>query len=74
LHFFLFNIVVIFIVPLVFVIEIGTRGVVTEAFIAAYPLVVVTVRMLEVMQPRETIVISSGMEVIGRLLVVMAVS
>jgi len=38
----------IFIVPIVLVVEIGTRGVVTEAFIAACALVVVVVRVLEV--------------------------
>jgi len=48
LHFFLLDVVVIVIVPIVLVVEIGTRGVVTEAFVAACALVVVADRVLEV--------------------------
>jgi len=48
LHFFLLDIVVIFIVPVILVVEKGTRGVVTEAFVAACSLVVVAVHVLEV--------------------------
>jgi len=48
LHFFLLDVVVIVIVPIILVIEIGTRGVVTEGFIAACTLVVVAVLVLEV--------------------------
>jgi len=48
LHFFLLAIVVIFPVPVILVVEIGTRGVVTEALIAACAFVVVAVRVLEV--------------------------
>jgi len=42
------DIVVIFIVPIVLVVEIGTREVVTEAFVTSCTLVVVAVRVLEV--------------------------
>ena len=48
MHFFLFDVVVIFIVPVILVIEIGTRGVVTEAFITARAFVVVALGVLEV--------------------------
>ena len=48
MHFYLLDIVVIFIVPIVLVIEIGTRGVVTEAFVTACAFVEVAVRVLEV--------------------------
>jgi len=48
LHFFLFNVVVIFVVSVILIVEIGTRGVVTEAFVTACALVVVAVRVFEV--------------------------
>jgi len=48
LHFFLLDIVVIFIVPIILIVEIGTRGVVPEGFLTACSLVVVAVGMLEV--------------------------
>jgi len=48
LHFFLLDIVIIFVVPVVLFVEIRTRGVVTEAFVTACALVVVAVRVLEV--------------------------
>jgi len=48
LHFFFLDIVIIFVVSIVLVLETGTRGVVAEAFVAAYALVVVTVRVLEI--------------------------
>jgi len=46
--FFLLDIVVIFVVPIVLVVKIGTRGVVSEAFVVPCALVVVAVRVLEV--------------------------
>jgi len=48
LQFFLLDIVIIFIVPIVLVVEIETRGVVTEVLVAACALGVVAVRVLEV--------------------------
>jgi len=48
LYFFLLDIVVVFIVPIVLVVEIGTRGVVIKSFIEACALVVVAVHVLEV--------------------------
>jgi len=48
LYCFLLDVVIIVIVPIVLVVEIGTRGVVIEAFVAACALVVVAVRLLEV--------------------------
>ena len=48
MHFVPLDIVIIFVVPIVLVVEIGTRGIVTKAFVAACALVVVAVRVLEV--------------------------
>jgi len=48
LHFFLLDIVVILIVPVILFVEIGTRVVVSEACVTACALVVVAVRLLEV--------------------------
>ena len=48
LHFFLLDIVVVFVVSVILVDEIGTRGVVNEAFVPGCALVVVAVRVLEV--------------------------
>jgi len=51
LYFFLVDIVLILIVPIVFVFEIEARGVVTEAYIADCVLVVLAVGVLEVDPP-----------------------
>jgi len=48
LHFFLLDIIVVFIVFIILIIEIGTRGVVTETFVMASALVVVSIGKLEV--------------------------
>jgi len=48
LHFFLQDIVVVFVVSVVLVIEIGTLQVVTKAFVMAYAIVEVSVSVLEV--------------------------
>jgi len=48
LHFSLHNMVEIFMVCIVPIVEIGTRRVVTEDFITAYALVVVAVHVVEV--------------------------
>jgi len=48
LHFFLLDDVVILVVSGILVVEIGTRGVVTEAFVMACALVVVALRVFEV--------------------------
>jgi len=48
LHFYLLDIVVVFVVSVILVVEIGTRWVVTEAFVMTCALVEVLVRVLEV--------------------------
>jgi len=48
LHFFLLDIVVIFIVSVILVVKIETRGVVSEGFVTACALIVVAVLVLEV--------------------------
>jgi len=48
LHFFLVDIVIILEVPVILIIDIGIRRVVTEAFFTACALVVVAVGVLEV--------------------------
>ena len=47
LHFFFFELVVVFLVFVILVVEIGTTGLVPEPFISACALVVVVVRMLD---------------------------
>jgi len=51
LYFFRLDIAVIFLVPIVLIVEIGKRGVVTEAFVMACALLKVAVHMLEVDAP-----------------------
>jgi len=48
LHFFPLDIIVVFVVFIIIVVEIGTRGMVTEAFITTCAFVIVAVRVLEV--------------------------
>jgi len=48
MHFFFLDIVVIFVVPVILVVEIGTRGVVSEAFVTPCVLLIVAVGVLEV--------------------------
>jgi len=48
MHFFLFNVVVGFIILVILIVEVRSRGVVTEAFVMACAFIVVAIRVLEV--------------------------
>ena len=48
MHLFLLDIVIVFVVSVILVVEIGAKGVMTDAFVTACVLVVVVVSVLEV--------------------------
>ena len=65
---------VVFVAFVILVVEMGSIGMLNEAFVVAWVLVVVVVCVLELDAPTETIVNSSRMGEIDRLLVIIEVS